>query len=94
VLSGLVVVAGPATFLENLEVCLHVQHDVTATIRIVSAFGQAIRDLGSVPSGHLYATVMGSLNLTEYQAAIGILIKAGLVEDRHHLLVWIGRKPE
>jgi hypothetical protein len=63
----------------------------TATIRIVSALGQAIRDLGSVPSGHLYASVMGSLNLSEYQAAIGILIQAKLVEDRHHLLVWVGR---
>jgi hypothetical protein len=37
---------------------------------------------------------MGVMNLTQYQEAIGILIKAKLVEDRHHLLVWVGGKPE
>jgi hypothetical protein len=67
---------------------------VTATIRVVSALAEAIRDLGQVPSGHLYASVMGMMNLSQFQEAIGILIKAGLVEDRHHLLVWVGRKPE
>jgi hypothetical protein len=64
----------------------------TAAVRVVAALAEAIRDLGQVPSGHLYASVMGVMNLSQYQQAIGILIKAGLVEDRHHLLVWIGEK--
>jgi hypothetical protein len=63
-----------------------------AAVRIVSALAEAIRDLGQVPSGHLYASVMGVMNLDQYQPAIGILIKAKLIEDRHHLLVWVGEK--
>jgi hypothetical protein len=64
----------------------------TAAVRIVSALAEAIRDLGQVPSGRLYASVMGVMNLSEYQQAIGVLIKAGLIENRHHLLIWIGKK--
>jgi hypothetical protein len=64
----------------------------TTAIRIVSALAEAIRDLGQVPAGHLYASVMGTFNLDQYNQAIGVLIKAKLVEDRHHLLLWIGEK--
>jgi hypothetical protein len=64
----------------------------TAAVRIVAALAEAIRDLGQVPSGHLYMSVMGVMTLDQYQGAIGALIKAGLVEDRHHLLVWVGEK--
>jgi hypothetical protein len=62
----------------------------TATLRVTSVLAEAIRDLGEVPSGHLYMSVMSVMNLGQYQEAIGILIKAGLVEDRHHLLEWVG----
>jgi hypothetical protein len=63
-----------------------------AAVRVVAALAEAIRDLGQVPSGRLYMSVMGVMNLDQYQQAIGALVKAGLVEDRHHLLVWIGKE--
>lgn len=55
------------------------------------AIADCIRRLGSVPSGHLYARLMGHMSLETYEALIGILIEAGKVK-RHpsHLLVWIG----
>jgi hypothetical protein len=56
------------------------------TVRLIAG---AIRELGRVPSGHLYARVMGSLSLDQYNKVIGILKKAGLVEETAgHELIW------
>ena len=60
-----------------------------ATLEIVKAIAEAIRALGSVPSGHLYARVMGCLSLSQYNQVIGILKKQGLVEEKYHELTWI-----
>ena len=60
-----------------------------STLRIVKAIAEAIRDLGSVPSGHLYARVMGILSLDQYNQVIGILKKQGLIEEKYHELTWI-----
>ena len=62
-----------------------------AMLSIVTAIADAIRDLGSVPSGHLYARVMGALSLSQYNQVIGILKKQGLVEESGHLLTWSGK---
>ena len=62
---------------------------VAAQLRIVAAIGEAIKDLGSVPSGHLYARVMGILSLDQYNQVIGILKKQGLIEEKSHELTWI-----
>lgn len=55
------------------------------------ALAECIRNLGSVPSGDLYARVMGYMSLETYEALIGILVDAGKVR-RHpsHLLEWTG----
>jgi hypothetical protein len=64
---------------------------VHAAIRVLSALAETIRSLGSVPSGHLYAQVLGQLDLADYQAAIGHLVRAGLVEEgADRVLVWVG----
>lgn len=63
---------------------------VTAAIRMAAAVGEAIKDLGSVPSGHLYARLMGHMDLTTYNKLIGILKQADLVKEENHLLTWIG----
>jgi hypothetical protein len=51
---------------------------------------QAIRELGSVPSGHLYARLMGHFSLNEYTQIIGALKSVGLVKEKAHLLTWVG----
>jgi hypothetical protein len=63
---------------------------VTAGIRIAAAVAEAIRDLGSVPSGHLYARLMGHMDLDTYNKVIGVLKQAKLVEEKNHLLTWVG----
>ncbi len=62
-----------------------------AALNAVKALADAIRELGRVPSGHLYASIMGSVDLETYQAVIDILKRASLVsEDGAHELRWIG----
>lgn len=57
----------------------------------ILAIAECIRSLGSIPSGHLYARLMGHMSLETYEAFIGILIETGKVH-RHpsHLLEWVG----
>lgn len=61
-----------------------------AALNIVLALAEAIRELGRVPSGTLYANVMGKLDLATYEAAIRMLKNAGLVKETAHELEWTG----
>jgi hypothetical protein len=55
------------------------------------ALAECIRDLGSVPSGHLCARLKGHMSLETYQKLIGILVQAGMVcQHPNHLLEWTG----
>jgi hypothetical protein len=59
-------------------------------IRIIA---DAIRDAKSIPSGHLYAIVMGAFSLEEYERIIQTLKNAKLVyESTAHMLIWEGPK--
>lgn len=67
--------------------------DTQAALDIITAIAEAIRDIGSVPSGHLYATVMGHMSLQTYESIINMLVRSNLVRrDGNHLLTWIGPK--
>lgn len=60
-------------------------------LRDLISVGECIRELGEVPSGHLYARLMGKLSLESYEAIIRQLVKADLVKRSNaHLLTWIG----
>lgn len=54
------------------------------------ATSEAIRELGTVPSGELYVHLMSRITLTEYESILSALIRAKLIERKHHLLTWIG----
>jgi hypothetical protein len=56
-------------------------------VRVVA---DAIKELGSVPSGHLYAGLMGHMDLRTYNAVIKFLTEEGLVTQSNHLLTWVG----
>ena len=62
-----------------------------AAMAIVLAVGEAIKDLGSVPNGHLYARMMGHMNLETYDKVIALLVKVGAVKNENHLLTWVGK---
>lgn len=64
-----------------------------AALSAMIALTEAIRELGSVPSGHLYATVMGQMSLEVYESLLGRIVGTGLVEKQPSgLLVWRGPK--
>jgi hypothetical protein len=63
---------------------------VKTAITIVAAIAEAIRELGSIPSGHLYAQLMGRLDLAAYTKIINTLKNAGLVAEQNDLLTWVG----
>ena len=63
----------------------------SGAIQVIKAIADAIKELGSVPSGHLYAQVMSKMDVQSYNRIIDILKGAGLVkEDGQHLLTWVG----
>ena len=65
--------------------------DVQAAFEVLKAVAEAIRELGEVPSGHLYARMMDHLSLAQFEQVLGVLKGAGLVrESNAHLLTWIG----
>ena len=49
---------------------------------------ETIREAGpnGIPSGHLYAALMGHLSLDSYNAIIGLLKKAGKVKESYYVL--------
>ncbi len=61
-----------------------------AGIQVITAVADAIRELGEVPSGHLYARLMGHLSFDQYESIISILKRTGLVTEQYHLLRWVG----
>lgn len=63
---------------------------VSAGMAAIMAVAETIRELGSVPSGELYARLMGSISLESYGQIVGTLERAGLIEERGHLLRWVG----
>lgn len=65
--------------------------EAIAAVRVAYAVAETIRELGQVPSGHLYARLMGVMELHQYEQVIDLLVDARLVERTpSHLLRWIG----
>lgn len=65
--------------------------DVRYAAQIVLTLAETVRALGTVPSGELYAQVMGYLTLEQYEYAVRALVASGLVARTNHQLTWIGR---
>jgi hypothetical protein len=63
---------------------------VEAALQIVKAIADAIRELKEVPSGHLYANLMGKLTLQQYEEVIQVLVRAKVITVKNHLITWIG----
>jgi len=61
---------------------------IKATIAVLDILYSSIQEAGTqgVPSGHLYAMLMGKLSLNQYEQLISVLVKSGKVTNQHHLL--------
>lgn len=71
------------------------EQKVKALAELTNAIGDTIKDLGQIPSGHLYAMLCGKMSLSLYQNIIKVLVQAGKVKQHSsHLLEWVGEKVE
>jgi hypothetical protein len=63
---------------------------MSAAILMSAAVAEAIRELDSIPSGQLYAQLVEKMDFQTYTYIINSLKKAKLVEEKNHLLTWVG----
>ena len=61
-----------------------------AAIMTVLAISETIREAKRIPSGTLYAALLGKMSLEVYNGIIKALKNARLVKEVSHELVWIG----
>jgi len=61
-----------------------------AAVQAAMAIAEAIKGLGSVPSGHLYARLMGHMSLSTYNTIIDFLKRNNVVKESGNLLTWVG----
>jgi hypothetical protein len=68
------------------------QH-LAAMATFIKIIAEAIYEAGptGIPSGHLYAAMVGRASIDTYQFAVGILKDAGAITEQFHLLRWSGR---
>lgn len=66
--------------------------EATKALDIVATLAEAIRELKSVPNGHLYALVTPYMSLDQYNGILATLKRANLIEETNHVLKWIGPK--
>ena len=66
------------------------KEELASGLAVLRAIADTIRELGSVPSGHLYAQLCGKMTLETYQSIIRTLCNTGLVKESGHLLTWNG----
>ncbi len=64
--------------------------ELNAALLATLAVAEAIRAVGSVPSGTIYATIMSRVSLDGFQSMIHQLKNAGLVSEAGHMLTWTG----
>jgi|APCry1669192319_1035405.scaffolds.fasta_scaffold12998_5 hypothetical protein len=64
---------------------------IANAIEICKALASAIYAAKEIPSGHLYAAVMGHMSLETYNACLSTLEKTGLIKrESSHLVRWTG----
>jgi hypothetical protein len=72
------------------EFTLMTCENLAAALVVMGAVADAIRELGRVPAGHLYAVLSGRMSLTTFEALVGRLLDAGLIRREGFELVWCG----
>ena len=67
--------------------------EIVSMLKNSLAMGEAIAELGTVPAGKLYATVCDVMTLRYFEAIIGHLVDANVVQrSSSGLLTWTGER--
>lgn len=59
-------------------------------ILMLEALSEAIKSLGNVPAGELYAHVMHAINHEEFESSISMLVRLKFVSRSNNMLTWCG----
>ncbi|MGH9876165.1 MAG: hypothetical protein ACRD5H_00875 [Nitrososphaerales archaeon] len=62
---------------------------MSVAMMVVQAMAEAIREVGSIPEGTLYAVMMNFVNLEGFKSAANALVNAKVVRRENCLLTWI-----
>jgi hypothetical protein len=62
--------------------------EVKAALGVLQAVAGAVKEAGEIPAGHLYAMVMGHLDLPTFNRIVDTLTRAAVIVRRGDLLVW------
>lgn len=66
------------------------KEQMVAGFKVMAAVCETIREAKRIPSGTLYATLIGRMDLEAYNKMVGMLKNTGLVTEVAHELVWTG----
>lgn len=58
-----------------------IRRQMEAALNAIHAIAETIRELDEVPSGELYARLMGKIELHDYEQIISTLKRTGLVSE-------------
>jgi len=67
---------------------METEKEVNAAAKCVVFIAELIRELGEIPSGHLYAQLIGRVTLDQYNSLISIVKKTFPVKEVNHNLIW------
>ena len=62
----------------------------TSEIEVLLAVCEAIRVAGEIPSGTLYAMLIGVVTIEAFETCLAILKGSGLVSVKGHVVRWVG----
>jgi len=62
---------------------------VNAAVAAANAILECVRDTGGIPSGHLYARLMGSMSLDTYTMLIDVLKNSGKIVETSNFLTYV-----
>ena len=70
------------------------REQITAAIEIMDTVIDCVKlggDMG-VPSGHVYAALMGTMSIETYERMIGLLIEAKRIKRSNHVLYYVEKR--
>jgi hypothetical protein len=67
------------------------EEKMKAAVQIMKAVAESIKEVGSIPSGHLYAQLMGKMSLGSYEKMIYAMQRMGIIRVEDHLITYIGK---
>lgn len=66
------------------------KEETRAVLDLLVAILEVIRVKGEMPSGELYSLLMDKVDIHTYETMLSRITGSGLVEQKSHLLRWIG----